>query len=46
MYKVSIYNSEDRLLEVLEFAYISEADATAEAFENLTDYNVVRDWEE
>lgn len=44
MYKVVIY-SDGEMLEVLEYAFRDEAEATAEAFDNLTDYSVVCDWE-
>lgn len=45
MYKIFIYNDEDQLLEVLEFSYKSEAESVVDAFDNLTDYRVIYNWE-
>lgn len=40
MYKIMIINYEDDVVESLEYTYREEAEATAIAFENLTDYIV------
>lgn len=45
MYKVFICADNGDLLEVLEFAYRAEAESAADAFDNLTDYRVICDWE-
>lgn len=46
MYTVSIYADNDTLLEQVSFSFVDEAEAAATAFENLTDYTVIREWEE
>lgn len=46
MYRIIIQNAEGVMLEALHFSYLDEAESTAEAIENLTDYEVVREWEE
>lgn len=45
MYVVTITNGDD-VFEALSFSYVEEAEAVATAFENMTDYTVIREWEE
>lgn len=45
MYEIRVC-SKGAVLEALGFSYLEEAESVAAAFENLTDYTVVRLWEE